>query len=213
MASVFCVDYWISYLKLHLAHPEKWLKNISISTEHRDKTNLCLQTFCHEGSLLIYWEQMKFLFSVVLNFKPPYLIGKGHTNSASPVSYYWMFMEYPALSRELTQWQGAIWSQEMLKETIKMSCREGSNKDTFCLFHKCSLIWKDIFIKYNSLIFFPLIAGNYFLKIKWQDKSTGKVACWCLLLTLQHPEMLRKDSFSLLVLRNAADFFAWWFSE
>lgn len=46
---------------------------------------------------------MKFLFSVVLNFKPLYLIGKGHANSTSLVSYYWMFMEYPALSRELTQ--------------------------------------------------------------------------------------------------------------
>lgn len=130
-----------------------------------DKTNLCLKTFCREGSLLIYWEQMKFLFSVVLNFKPLYLIGKGHTNSTSLVSYYWMFMEYPALSRELTRWQGVIWSQEMLKETIKKSCREGSTKDTFFLFHKCSLIWKDKFIKYNNFCFvlvFYLITDNCF---------------------------------------------------
>ena len=33
-------------------------------------------------------------------------------------------MEDPALSWELTQWQRVIWSQEMLKETIKMCCGE-----------------------------------------------------------------------------------------
>lgn len=164
MVSVFCMDYWISCLKLHPVHPETQLKNASIVFD----VEMCMKTFCHKGSLLIYWEQMKFLFSVVLNFKPLYLIGKGHSNSTSLVSYYWMFMEYPALSRELTRWQGVIWSQEMLKETIKMSCREGSNKDTFWCFHQHSLVRKDEFIKYSSLKGFGLGFVFVFSFICWQ---------------------------------------------
>lgn len=166
---------------MHPVHPETQLKNVSIVLN----VEMCEKSFCHKGSLLIYWEQMKFLFSVVLNFKPLYLIGKGHSNSTSLVSYYWMFMEYPALSRELTQWQGVIWSQEMLKEAIKMSSREGSNKDTFWCFHQCSLIWKDEFVKYSNFggggglrfFVFHLIADNYFSKTKRQGRSGAKVSC------------------------------------